>query len=191
VPARALIEHWDGTRWSTGPLPGTPRSAQLRSVACPARGRCTAVGVAAGSGRQQMLVQDLRAGRWHASVLSGKAVSAGNLGLDDISCRAPRVCSAITRYISVASDTLTWAIASRGRAGGFRFQLLPATAAFDDPRDLSCSAHGCTLAGGQRSSDGRGDSFDIGTTLAWRGTGTGTSFTPQPTPPPSATAGGG
>jgi hypothetical protein len=91
----------------------------------------------------------------------------------------------------VASDTLTWAIASRGRAGGFRFQLLPATAAFDDPRDLSCSAHGCTLAGGQRSSDGRGDSFDIGTTLAWRGTGTGTSFTPQTTPPPSATAGGG
>ena len=83
--------------------------------------------------------------------------------------------------------TLTWAIASRGRTGGFRFQLLPATAAFDDPRDLSCSAHGCTLAGGKRSNDGRGDQFDIGTTLAWRGTGT--SFAPQTAA--AATAGGG
>ena len=99
------------------------------------------------------------------------------------------VCSAVTRYISVANDTLTWAIASRGRAGGFRFQLLPGTAAFDDPRDISCSAHGCTLVGGKRSNDGRGDQFDIGTTLAWRGTGT--SFAPQKTPPPPATAGGG
>jgi hypothetical protein len=98
------------------------------------------------------------------------------------------VCSAVTRYISVANDTLTWAIASRGRTGGFRFQILPASAAFDDPRDLSCSAHGCTLVGGKRSSDGRGGQFDIGSTLAWRGTGT--SFAPQATPPPPATVGG-
>ena len=181
VSQRALIEHWNGTRWSTRPLPGTPRNSQLRSVACPARTRCTAVGVT-GFSRQRMLVEDLRAGRWHALVLSHKAVNPGNLGLDDVSCRAPRVCSAVTRYISVANDTLTWAITSRGRTGGFRFQLLPATAAFDDPRDLSCSAHGCTLAGGKRSNDGRGDQFDTGTTLAWRGTGTG--FAPQTTPPP-------
>jgi hypothetical protein len=188
VSQRALIEHWDGARWSTRPLPGTPRNSELRSVACPVRARCTAVG-ATGLDSPRMLVEDLSGGRWHASVLSHRAVNPGNLGLDDVSCRAPRVCSAVTRYISVANDTLTWAIASRGRAGGFRFQLLPASAAFDDPRDLSCSAHGCTLAGGKRSNDGRGDQFDIGTTLAWRGTGT--SFAPQTTPPPPATAGGG
>jgi hypothetical protein len=98
------------------------------------------------------------------------------------------VCSAVTRYLS-PGGLLTWAIASRGRAGGFRFQLLPVSAAFDDPRDISCSAHGCTLVGGKRSNDGRGDEFDTGTTLAWRGTGTG--FAPQKTPPPPATAGGG
>jgi hypothetical protein len=190
VSKRALIEHWNGVRWSTRPLPGTPRSSVLRSVACPARGRCTAVGVAVGFNRQRMLVEDLSGGRWHASVLSHRAVNPGNLGLDDVSCRARRVCSAVTRYISVANDTLTWAIATRGRAGGFRFQLLPARVAFDDPRDLSCSAHGCTLAGGQGSSDGRGDSFDIGSTLAWR-SGPGLSFAPQKTPPPPPTAGGG
>jgi hypothetical protein len=181
VSQRALIEHWNGTRWSTRPLPGTPRNSELRSVACPARARCTAVGVAVGFNRQRMLVEDLRGGRWHASVLSHRAVNPGNLGLDDVSCRAPRVCSAVTRYIS-AGGLLTWAIASRGRTGGFRFQILPATAAFDDPRDLSCSAHGCTLVGGKGSNDGQGDQFDIGTTLAWRGTGT--SFAPQTTPPP-------
>jgi hypothetical protein len=186
VSQRALIEHWDGTRWSTRPLPGTPRNSELRSVACPARARCTAVG-ATGFDSPRMLVEDLSGGRWHASVLSHRAVNPGNLGLDDVSCRAPRVCSAVTRYISVANDTLTWAIASRGRTGGFRFQILPASAAFDDPRDLSCSAHGCTLVGGKRSSDGRGGQFDIGSTLAWRGTGT--SFAPQATPPP-ATVGG-
>jgi len=188
VAERALIEHWNGTRWSTRPLPGTPRNSELHSVACPARTRCTAVGVT-GFSRPRMLVEDLRAGRWRASVLSRKAVNPGNLGLDDVSCRTPRLCSAVTRYISVANDTLTWAIASRGRIGGFRFQILPGTAAFDDPRDISCSAHGCTLVGGKRSNDGRGDQFDIGTTLVWRGTGT--SFAPQSTPPPPATVGGG
>ena len=130
-------------------------------MACPARTRCTAVG-ATGFDSPRMLVEDLSGGRWHATVLSRKAVNPGNLGLDDVSCRAPRVCSAVTRYISVANDTLTWAITSRGRTGGFRFQLLPGTVAFDDPRDLSCSAHGCTLVGGKRSSDGRGGQFDIG-----------------------------
>jgi hypothetical protein len=93
VSQRALIEHWDGARWSTRPLPGTPRNSVLRSVACPARTRCTAVG-AAGFDSPRMLVEDLRGGRWHASVLSRKAVNPGNLGLDDVSCRAPRVCSA-------------------------------------------------------------------------------------------------
>jgi len=188
VSRRALIEHWDGARWSTRPLPGTPRNSVLRSVACPARTRCTAVGATGGSS-PRMLVEDLRGGRWHASVLSHKPVNPGNLGLDDVSCRGPRVCSAVTRYISVANDTLTWSIATRGRTGGFRFQLLPARAAFDDPRDLSCSAHGCTLVGGKGSSDGRGDSFDTGSTLAWR-SGPGLSFAPQATPPPPTTAGG-
>ena len=187
VAERALIEHWNGNRWSTRPLPGTTRESELHSVACPARARCTAVGVT-GFSRPRMLVEDLRAGRWHASVLSRKAVNPGNLGLDDVSCRTPRLCSAVTRYLS-PGGLLTWAIASRGRAGGFRFQLLPVSAAFDDPRDISCSAHGCTLVGGKRSNDGRGDEFDTGTTLAWRGTGTG--FAPQKTPPPPATAGGG
>ena len=187
VAERALIEHWNGNRWSTRPLPGTTRESELHSVACPARARCTAVGVT-GFSRPRMLVEDLRAGRWHASVLSRKAVNPGNLGLDDVACRSGRVCSAVTRYLS-PGGLLTWAIASRGRAGGFRFQLLPVSAAFDDPRDISCSAHGCTLVGGKRSNDGRGDEFDIGTTLAWRGTGTG--FAPQKTPPPPATAGGG
>jgi len=178
---RALTEHWNGTRWSTRPLPGTPRNSQLSSVACPARARCTAVGVT-GFRRQLMLVEDLSGGRWRASVLSDKAVNPDNLGLDDVSCRAPRVCSAVTRYISSATGFPTWAIASRGRAGGFRFQILPATAAFDDPRDMSCSAHGCTLVGGKGSDDGQGDEFDEGTTLVRRGTGT--SFAPQATPPP-------
>jgi hypothetical protein len=115
-------------------------------VSCPARTRCTAVG-ATGFDSPRMLVEDLSGGRWHASVLSHRAVNPGTSGWTT-SRAAPTVCSAVTRYISVANDTLTWAIASRGRTGGFRFQILPASAAFDNPRDLSCSAHGCTLVGG-------------------------------------------
>ncbi len=56
VSNRALIEHWNGTRWSTRPLPGTPRTAELRSVSCATRFRCTAAGVAMGFNRQRMLV---------------------------------------------------------------------------------------------------------------------------------------
>ena len=47
---------------------------------------------------------------------------------------------------------------------------------------------GGALVGGKGSSDGRGDQFDIGSTLAWR-SGPGLSFAPQTTPPPPATAG--
>jgi hypothetical protein len=192
MPDRALIEHWDGTRWSTRPLPGIPRYSELRSVSCATGTRCIAVGVTSppGNGTPAMPVADLRGGRWAVSGLFRKAVSPGNLGLDDVACRGPRVCSAVTRYISAATDELTWAIFSRGRTGGFRLQILAGNVAFDDPRGMSCSAHGCTLAGGKGDSDGRGGQFDIGTTLAWRSSSPSIRFAPQTTPPPPATPGG-
>jgi hypothetical protein len=188
---RALIEHWDGTRWSTRPLPGIPRHSELRSVSCATGTRCTAVGATRSSGSTSaaMPVADLRGGRWIVSGLFRKAVSPGNGGLDYVACRGPRVCSAITRYISVAADTATWAIVSRGRTGGFPVQLLASRVAFDDPRDLSCSAQGCTLVGGKNDNGGRGDQLDAGSTLAWRSTSPSIRFAPQTTPPPPATPG--
>jgi len=186
---RALIERWDGGRWSTRPLPGVPGDAQLRSVSCATGTRCTAVGEAGatGNGGVRMLVDDLAGGRWTASEPTQKTVRPGNLGLEHVACRAPRECSAITRYIDTGDD-LTWAIVSRGRTGGFRFQILPGGAAFDDPFGLSCSAHLCLLVGGKNDNDGRGQQLGTGSTLAWRGTGTG--FAPVPTPPPPASVGG-
>ena len=181
---RALVEHWNGARWSTQPLPGLPRNSELASVSCPSGARCTAVG--AGGGRNfHMLVGNLNRGRWTVSQPANQKV-ANNPSLGNVSCRAGRVCSAIVSYI--LNDTLEWAFASRGATGGWHFQV-PGDVQTDTPWSLSCAPGGtCMLVGAKGDNSGRGDHEDIGSILAWRGSGT--SFAPVTTPPPPATVGG-
>jgi hypothetical protein len=181
---RALIEHWNGIRWSTRPLPGLPRNSALASVSCPSGAQCTAVG-SAGTRNSHMLVDNLHRGRWTAWQPANQKV-AGNPSLRTVSCRAGRVCSAEVSFI--LNDTLEWGFASRGPAGGWHFQV-PGDVSSDTPWSLSCAPNGaCMLVGAKGDNSGRGDHFDIGSTLAWRGSGTG--FAPVTTPPPPATVGG-
>jgi hypothetical protein len=155
-------------------------------VSCPTGTRCTAVGASSFDKNTKLLAEDLNGGRWTASAPSNKTVAPGNLGLRSVSCSAPRVCTAMVHYIS--NDSLTWAFASRGGTGGWRFQIPAGFVAFDTTQDLSCAPGGrCMLAGGKGDTDGRGGNFDTGSTLAWRGSGT--SFAPVATPPPPVTVG--
>jgi hypothetical protein len=136
-----------------------------------------------------MLVDNLNRGRWTAFQPSSPRFTGdrGHPGLFSVSCVTPRVCSAEVDYI-LGGDTIEWGFASRGATGGWHFQL-PADVSSDSPHDLSCAPGGvCMMAGAKGDNSGRGDRFDIGSTLAWRGSGT--SFAPVTTPPPPATVGG-
>jgi len=186
----ALIEHWDGRRWSTRPTPGTPLGTSLNSVSCPAAARCTAVGSSnAAGGAIRMQVNDLKAGRWTARQLSGKALDHGDPGLISVSCAAPHDCSAALTVMNISGDFSDWGFASRGAIGGWHFQKAASHFPSDTPSDISCAPGGvCMLVGGKGDNEGRGGIDDVGSTLAWRGSGT--SFAPVTTPPPPATVGG-
>jgi hypothetical protein len=43
----ALVERWNGTRWSLQPTPATSGDAELQGVSCPTLTACTAVGIGA------------------------------------------------------------------------------------------------------------------------------------------------
>jgi hypothetical protein len=186
----ALIEHWDGNRWSTRPLPGTPSGSQLESVSCPTGTRCTAVGTSETSGGAfRMQVNDLKAGRWTARQLSSKTLDPGDPGLSSVSCVEPHVCSAVLTVGNISGDFNDWGFASRGAAGGWHFQKVASHFPTDTPRGMSCAPGGvCMMVGGKGDDQGRGGVSDVGSTLTWRGSGT--SFAPVTTPPPPATVGG-
>jgi len=181
---KPLIEHWNGTRWSTQRLPGKPRNGELLSVSCPIGTRCTAVG-STGISSTGMLVENLSAGRWTAAQPASKSV-AGSPALDNVSCSAPQACSAMVSF--TRGGVLQWAFASRGQAGGWKFQV-PGDVRTNTPNDLSCSADGaCMMAGALGNTQGQGVQADIGTTMAWQRLSSG--FFPVSTPPPPATVHG-
>lgn len=185
--SRPLIEHWNGSRWSTRGVPKPSGPATLSAVSCPTASTCTAVGTA-GVDNTRLLVEDLSEGRWADSLpATPPPVVKGTASMYAVSCSAPRVCTALFTYID-SGEELTWAIAGRGSSsGGFKVTA-PDGVAEDTAANVSCHGTGCTIAGGLNTNDGQGDSTGTGTTFAWRGTGS--HFVPQHTPNPAGTSGG-
>ena len=184
---RPLVEHWTGGKWTVLTVPRPASHAELTSISCPAAGSCTAVG-SSGTNSTRMLVEDLSRGKWTESLPAAPApAAAGTASLYRVSCSAPRVCTALLSYIN-GGEELTWAIAARGRSGGFKVTVPAGDVATDNAAGVSCRPAGCTIAGGLNTNDGQGDSAGTGTTFAWRGTGG--HFAPQVTPNPAGTAGG-
>lgn len=167
-PVHPLVEHWNGHRWSTRPIPKAPRGTSLSGVSCATGTACTAVG-SAGPAHSRLLAADLSKGTWRtSSVASPPDAGTGTTGFTYVSCSAPRQCTAVLRYINKGEE-LTWATASRGATGGFRVTVPAGDVAQDTPTGISCRAAGCTLVGGRNASSGRGDDVGTGTAFAWRG----------------------
>src|SRR5689334_18031821 len=106
-----------------------------------------------------MLVESLSAGRWTAAQPASKSV-AGSPALDNVSCSAPRICSAMVSF--TRNNVLQWAFASRGPSGGWHFQV-PGDVHTNTPNDLSCPPDGaCMMAGALGNTQGQGIQADIG-----------------------------
>jgi hypothetical protein len=182
-----LIEHWNGTRWSTQAIASPPRGTRLNGVSCPAAAVCTAVG-SAGGDNSRLLVADLSNGTWTTSTVASPAQAIpGTISFSDVSCRAPRVCSAILFFLNQGEE-LAWWTASRGAAGGFTIPRPIRDLADDIPFGLSCQGPGCTLVGAKDATDGKGDDMGTGTAFALRNQGG--AFAAQPVPEPPGTEGG-
>ena len=187
-PGHPLVEHWNGQRWSTRSIPGAPRGTSLNAVSCATGTVCTAAG-SAGRNGTRLLVADLSKGTWRTSGVASPPQAAAGFGLSftDVSCSAPRVCTAIFRYVN-QGEALTWATASRGPTGGFRVTVPARDVSSDFATGISCRAAGCTLVGAKDASDGKGDDQGTGTAFAWRGQNG--HFATQTVPLPPGTEGG-
>ena len=193
IPDHPLVEHWNGTGWQTRAFARPPLGTTLASVSCPTATVCTAVGSAStGPGPfagTRLLVADLSQGRWTtARVANPPGTEPGTSNFSDVSCSAPRVCTAVLFFVN-AGEELAWWTASRGPTGGFTVTQPIRDVSPDIPFWLSCQGPGCTLVGAKDATDEKGDDEGTGTAFAWRSQGGG-PFAAQPVPEPPGTAGG-
>ncbi|HEY2505276.1 MAG TPA: hypothetical protein VGI58_02080 [Streptosporangiaceae bacterium] len=179
-----LVEHWNGSSWTTQRIVSPTGAAELSAISCPRAATCTAVG-SAGTANTRMLVEDLARGKWTEGLPSAPRLAEP--GMYAVSCSAPRVCTALVSYIG-SGEVLTWATAFRGATGGFKVGAPVPNAAFDTGAAVSCRPVSCEVVGALNSSDGQGDPSGSGTTAAWRGSHN--HFTRQSTLNPAGTAGG-
>ena len=103
LPPEALAS----TNWSTGleaSLPANARmihQAALDAVSCASAGNCTAVGYYDDRNGIQGLLLTEASGRWAVGVeasLPANAISAGDVGLDSVSCASAGNCTAVGDY---------------------------------------------------------------------------------------------
>jgi hypothetical protein len=183
-----LIEHWNGSRWSTQAIASPPRGTRLNDVSCPTATACTAVG-SAGGDNSRLLAADLSGGTWTTSTVASPAQAIPHtISFSDVACSAPRVCSAIMFFLNQGEE-LAWWTASRGATGGFLIPKPIRDLASDIPFGLDCHGSGCTLVGARDATDGKGDDEGTGTAFALRNQGGG-AFTAQAVPEPPGTEGG-
>jgi acetyl esterase/lipase len=166
----ALVERWNGRRWSTQPTPslGRNRVGNLEAVSCPSATECTGVGLVSdtGSGGSGGLAEHWNGERWSAQPLNPRVGP-----LVGVSCTSRNRCTAIGARLAERWDGRRWST-----------QRLPSPAASFELLGVSCaSATACIAVGGYFA--GNGDEL----TLAERWNGRRWSIQPTPNPTSAST----
>jgi hypothetical protein len=106
----ALVERWDGTRWSAGraPRPRGSVEASLSGVSCPSARDCVAVGSFLGLGNPAVFLGDVATGpssalveRWDGtgwSVQRTPTKGLANASLAAVSCLSANECTAVGSF---------------------------------------------------------------------------------------------
>jgi hypothetical protein len=105
---RALVESWNGTKWSIVPSPNNgTNSNDLNAVSCVSATSCQAVGEYQNSslGTTRTLVESWNGAKW--SVAPSPNTGTGNNALTGVSCSTASSCVAVGSYFtSTAARTL-------------------------------------------------------------------------------------
>jgi hypothetical protein len=173
VSAEAL--RWNGSRWSTQPIPTVP-GASLSALSCASASACMAVG-GSDSG---VLAERWNGNKW-AIVPSPTPAGAVSSGLGGVSCLSPSFCMAAGAY-STSSSPDGPAKSFTERWNGKKWAIVPspnpAGAVQTFLGAVSCTApSACTTTGEQHSATG------IVHTVAERWNGTTWRIQPTPNPP--------
>lgn len=179
----ALVERWNGTRWTIQATPGLPgaTSGFLFGVSCATPRSCSAVGSVTRGRRTDALVERLSGARWRLepAPVAARPSRPQVTYLAAVACPSSRVCTAVG-YAGNRGGTSGAILAARWtRAGGWVTQPTSpppgVQAAFLS--GVSCPAvMDCTAVGSLITHSGSG------ATLAERWTPAGWRHVPTPTP---------
>ncbi|HEY1914198.1 MAG TPA: hypothetical protein VGH27_01365 [Streptosporangiaceae bacterium] len=168
----ALVQQWDGHRWSDLPAPHVPGAVQthLLDISCPTSKDCIAVGsyIYKGVGKQHPLAAQWNGERW--AVQQPPVPSSASASLTAVSCASASSCTAVgqrslggTRPLAEVWNGHAWTEQTVGPAGG-------------GLTGISCvSAISCTAVGDVTNSSG-------GAALADRWNGSTWAVQPTATP---------
>ncbi len=106
----ALLERWDGARWSVQPAVDTGHPEELLGVSCPGAEECTAVGDYEPAGRWVALVLTWNGSSWSTQASDVDETQASELHA--VSCAAGSTCAAV--------GLTGWSAAGRSHSGSVR-----------------------------------------------------------------------
>jgi hypothetical protein len=180
----ALIEHWDGSRW-TLQTPSDPARHPMSSVSCTASSACTAVGDA-----QDALAEQWNGAAWVLQRTPSLAPPKTPYGsFTGVSCRSGTVCTAVGVKNEARGDSSVLVpLAEHWDGTGWALQKVPIppgyTYANNDLVGVSCASNAaCTAVGSQNPRSG----IDLPLVERWNGS----SWTIEQTPSPADILSGG
>jgi hypothetical protein len=152
---RAMIESWNGTRWSQAQPAATPslRDVFLVTVSCATPNSCMAAGVAERAHTRAFLVEHWNGSRWRRQTPPVPSRSGQLVGPDSVSCPSATVCF-LTGDFARPTEIERW----NGRRWRVSATLGPGLGL----DSISCSSPSACLAGG-------GSSFDDPIARSWNG----------------------
>jgi hypothetical protein len=156
----ALVEAWNGARWSREPTPFLRQCGWLNSVSCPSVNSCFAVGVQGGA-IDKPLVEAWNGSGWVVQVPPDSPA----FELDSVSCSSASACTA------VGTGGPGVGVAERWDGSRWQIQQTPSTAAISLGAVSCPSAASCTAVGNSAATGAPGvEPWD------------GTTWTVSPTP---------
>ncbi len=147
----ALVERWDGTRWTMQPTPrvGHALTAMLSGVSCTAVNACTAVGSFDNSAGIQVPLAE----RWNGATWAIQAVpspaGAMQASLSSVSCASVRLCVAVGVSQDASAHQSPLAALWNGSVWTLHTTPAPASALQARLAAVSCSNPGSCFAVGE------------------------------------------
>jgi hypothetical protein len=150
----ALVEHWNGTRWSIAALPADGTADGLVGISCPSPRTCEAVGSSSfNTGSDQPLTASYAAGAWTMEPLRPLAGSS-ETQLLGISCGSRVACMAVGQERSTSTGDLFDVYATGDGSRWTIASFSPALSADHGPLfAISCATAGHCLAVGSRTAE--------------------------------------
>lgn len=171
-PSLSLVEHWNGTSWSTVSSPNAdPKSDFLYGVSCSSSASCLAVGFTGGGLATSATIESWNGTRW--SVVATPQQTPSNSTLSEVSCPTPTTCFGVGQYVSATgaasalierSGPTGWSVVAVPKPAGVRTATLAG---------VSCVSVTACFAVGQTGGS-------LGKPLIERWNGKTWSITPSP-----------